>query len=345
MCRSPNYMLWLGEYTKNDRPKFHFCGHHEYKRIQDLVLEQKLPFIQVPCGKCLECRIQYARNWADRCTLEAKQYDHNYFVTLTYDDAHLPPKGSLVKQDLKDFIKRLRKKFNRDFKFKGKIRMFCCGEYGDQSLRPHYHLILFNLPLFDLSYSFYQEIDGKMVRYERPPSKNNDLMFSQVIYDLWRETDAKRIDALGLHKGMISVGKFSYDTAAYVSQYVTKKIDPDKDKKIFYKELGIEPEFLMVSNHPGIGAKFFQDHPLLHYDGKLVIPGNGEAHLAAVPRYYDKLFQKKYGEECFHPIQVERSTKKMLNFEKDKNLGINKDQQANLKDLVLKKIHHLKKFI
>ena len=133
MCTCPNYMIWTGQYTHQDKPKLTFIGHHQYDRMLSQLKD--VPFIQVPCGKCLECRIQHARAWADRCVVEAKQYDDNYFVTLTYDDAHLPAKNSLVPDDLQKFMKRLRKHFPNN-----KIRFFACGEYGDTSWRPHYHL-------------------------------------------------------------------------------------------------------------------------------------------------------------------------------------------------------------
>ena len=85
MCTSPNYMLFTGEVTENDRPRLKFIGKQDY----DKMLEMKLPFVQVPCGQCLECRIQSARTWADRCVLEAKNYKDNYFVTLTYEKSNL----------------------------------------------------------------------------------------------------------------------------------------------------------------------------------------------------------------------------------------------------------------
>ena len=47
-------------------------------------------FIQVPCGQCYGCRLQYSREWANRCMLEASEYSSNFFLTLTYDDEHLP---------------------------------------------------------------------------------------------------------------------------------------------------------------------------------------------------------------------------------------------------------------
>ena len=211
-------MVWLGEYTKNDRPKFEFIGHHQFDK---LIGNRDVPFIQVPCGKCLECRIQHARQWADRCVLESKKYKDNYFVTLTYDDEHLPERNSLNPDDVTKFLKRLRKKF------KGvKIRYIYCGEYGDTSFRPHYHFCFFNLPLKDLSYNFQLLENGRYVNYLRP-NNSGDLQYSRLIYDTWQ------------NKGMISVARFNYDTAAYVSQYVTKKCNPKI--KSLYKELNIVP--------------------------------------------------------------------------------------------------------
>lgn len=32
-------------------------------------------FVEIPCGKCVGCRLKYSRDWADRCVLEAKQHE------------------------------------------------------------------------------------------------------------------------------------------------------------------------------------------------------------------------------------------------------------------------------
>lgn len=94
----------------------------------------------VPCGRCIGCRIARTREWAIRCLHESSMYEKNCFLTLTYDDDHIPPSGSLVKKDLQDFLKRLR--FHLGDR---KIKYFGCGEYGDTTHRPHYHLILFGV--------------------------------------------------------------------------------------------------------------------------------------------------------------------------------------------------------
>ena len=51
---------------------------------------QECNAVLVPCGHCVGCRLDYSRVWAERCVHEASKYEHNYFLTLTYDDDHLP---------------------------------------------------------------------------------------------------------------------------------------------------------------------------------------------------------------------------------------------------------------
>lgn len=98
----------------------------------------------VPCGKCRACRISRSREWAVRIIHEASCHDGSIFTTLTYDDENLPGNGELVKKDLQDFLKRLR----RDLEPR-KVRYFGVGEYGDQYGRPHYHVLIFGLSIDD----------------------------------------------------------------------------------------------------------------------------------------------------------------------------------------------------
>lgn len=82
--------------------------------------------------------------------LESRCYDDNLFVTLTYSDDQLVYNSDylpvICKHDVQTFFKRLRKALEPT---KLRFRYFLCGEYGDQTERPHYHAILFGLsPLF-----------------------------------------------------------------------------------------------------------------------------------------------------------------------------------------------------
>lgn len=114
---------------------------------------------QVPCGKCKFCKIAKRREWKMRCLHELSYWRFSSFITLTYNNDNLPiPNlllgqnpdvkgyefGTLVKNDLQKFLKRLRKRLSsidRNFKY------FACGEYGGENFRPHYHLILFGVQL------------------------------------------------------------------------------------------------------------------------------------------------------------------------------------------------------
>lgn len=91
--------------------------------------------LRVRCGRCVGCRMASARSWSIRCAHEARLFDENAFLTLTYDDAYLPAKRGLQHEDVQKFLKRVRKIQD--------ARYFMCGEYGPSSLRPHYHMLLF----------------------------------------------------------------------------------------------------------------------------------------------------------------------------------------------------------
>ena len=56
--------------------------------------------VKIPCGKCLGCRLERARQWAIRCMHEASMYELNSFVTLTYNDKFLPANGSVSKREM-----------------------------------------------------------------------------------------------------------------------------------------------------------------------------------------------------------------------------------------------------
>ena len=96
--------------------------------------------LTLPCGQCQDCRLSKRREWAVRIVHEASLYEKNCFLTLTYDEDHLPKDGSLHKIHFQRFIRRWRKAW----KLKPReLRYFHCGEYGDENRRPHYHAIIF----------------------------------------------------------------------------------------------------------------------------------------------------------------------------------------------------------
>ena len=106
----------------------------------------------VPCGKCVACLKRRQFNWVFRLQQEQQVADSAAFLTLTYDEEHLPKteKGlaTLDKTHHQAFIKRLRKQVNSYYRKASRqpIRYYSCGEYGETNSRPHFHSIMFNLP-------------------------------------------------------------------------------------------------------------------------------------------------------------------------------------------------------
>lgn len=99
----------------------------------------------VPCGKCPACLANNRQEWTFRLNSEYLACSYGLFVTLTYDDEHLPLDG-VSKRDVQLFLKRLRKQIgNRSFRY------FITAEYGDRTFRPHYHGLLFFSIGFDVS--------------------------------------------------------------------------------------------------------------------------------------------------------------------------------------------------
>ena len=146
---------------------------------------------QIPCGKCIGCKLSKSQDWATRVMLEAKEYgDRNAFLTLTYDDGHLPKDGKVTKREMQLFIKKLRKAYGNG------LRICYCGEYGSITKRPHYHMLILNINI------------------QNQKRWNKVLTTSQDIDKIWG-------------KGNVLIGKVTFQSAAYVARYQVKSVGFD----------------------------------------------------------------------------------------------------------------------
>lgn len=188
----------------------------------------------VPCGKCLGCRIDYSREWANRMCIELDDNPRAVFLTLTYNDAHLPRSDSgrptLCKRDLQLFWKRLRKSFPGVT-----IRYYVAGEYGPKTLRPHYHAIVYGISLADFPDLYCLG--------------HNELR--QPYYS------SRRMESIW-GNGYILMSDVSYKTCAYVARYVLKK-HYGSDKTRLCDSI---QEFSLCSRRPGIGLLHAVDYVL-----------------------------------------------------------------------------------
>lgn len=250
---------------------------------------------QIKCGVCEGCRMDVAREWANRLLLERESYDDNsvYFVTLTYDDAHVPksyyadpdtgeaqPANTLSPRDVQLFMKRLRKRHVAP------LRFFLCGEYGPQTFRPHYHAIIFGLQLNDLVPYGMNDL-GQMTyqsnfltscwSIRKAPPRHGSVTLLSSDPDYFCEP-----------LGRVVVAPATWNTFAYVARYATKKLYGPAAK--FYQDFNLTPPFLRMSNKPGIGRRFFDEHPDL-YDFEWIsvsTPTGGKKFRP--PHYFDRLY-------------------------------------------------------
>lgn len=239
-----------------------------------------LSTLALPCGKCVNCRLEFSRGWAVRCLHESKMHSANMFITLTYNNDSLPKNSSLEPLELQKFLKRLYIYFSR--KFGCKMRYYACGEYGDQTKRPHYHAIVFGCNMPDLK--FYSE------------DENGILYTSATLDAIWG-------------KGECKIGEVNYKTCAYVARYVVKKVDGAKKDAGHYLTVDMdgvlserEPEFSRMSRRPGIGYPYYEKfgHELRTHDN-LIIDGRPAPSI----RYYD-LISERVDLKRYYAIKLAR---------------------------------------
>lgn len=248
------------------------CGGLSFTERGDIVRDLK-----VPCGQCMGCRIDRARDWSLRITHESKLHSANWFATITYDQDNLPNPPSLNYSDFQLWAKRVRRKL-------GPFRFFMCGEYGEQTRRPHFHAILFGLDIKDKK---------RWGGTDKMPTFTSDALTS----------------AWG--KGMIVLGSVTPQSANYVARYNLKKVNGDLAESHYRwadPETGevhqLTPEFCQMSRKPGIGAEWYDRyHADFHTHDYAVSDG---AKLP-VPRYYDKLAKAKGYE--LDVIKMDRETR------------------------------------
>lgn len=242
-------------------PCYHPITAWRSKRLNEngkrpLVFNRKNGFedmqLDIPCGRCIGCKLERSRQWATRCMHEASNHAENAFLTLTYDDDHLPKDLSLDITHFQKFMKRYRKTLGDQ-----KIRFFHCGEYGDQTGRPHYHALIFGHRFKDLT---------------KIRTGDNPIYKSEELEKLWPF-------------GMSSIGDVTFESAAYVARYCTKKITGDKAEEHYQ---GRKPEYCSMSQ--GIGKKWIEKYMKDVFPRDYVVV---REHEAKPPRYYSEQLKKR----------------------------------------------------
>lgn len=219
--------------------------------------------VTVACGQCIGCRLERSRQWAIRCVHELQMHERASFITLTYTDANIPSGNTLHHPHFQRFLKRLRKKL-----YPHKIRYFMCGEYGSKYERPHYHACLYGWDFPD-----------------------KELWQTRKGVQLYRSASLEKLWPFGYS----TVGNVTFQSAAYVARYITKKITGPL-AQAHYERLDettgelfcIKPEYTTSSRQPAIGGAWYEKFSTDVYPSDFVVL-NGKK--MKPPRYYNGLYE------------------------------------------------------
>lgn len=196
---------------------------------------------------------------------EAQTHECNSFLTLTFADEHLPWDYSVSVRDVQLFMKRLRKSIAP-----AKVRFLACGEYGDEGLRPHYHIIIFG-----------HDFSEDRIYWRNSPAG----------YPLYRSARLEKIWPFGHSE----IGSVTRESASYVARYVLKKVT-GKAASEHYQRINpitgelvtVSPEFIVMSTGGkngagGIGLEWFKQYEADAFPSDYVIIDGTKQ---PIPRYY-----------------------------------------------------------
>lgn len=145
---------------------------------------------------CQACLVNRQLQWKFRLSKEVNYSDITFWLTLQYDDEHLPRSNGVPcvdKNDCQNFFRKLRKYIDIH-ELKLSFKYFLVSEYGPTTNRPHYHcLMLFRA---DPCVTFNQKLKYRQMLYN-------------VIYERWYHG---HVEEKPFHNGVIR----------YLTKYVFK---------------------------------------------------------------------------------------------------------------------------
>ena len=218
--------------------------------------------LTLSCGHCVHCKMKKTREWALRSMHEAQMHDRSCMLTLTYNEASLPPFGELRHSHFQSFMKRYRKAVWK--KYRVRVKFFMCGEYGSNDQRPHYHALVFGF-------------DHPEKYHWRRTKKGHAQYRDELLDKAW-------------DYGHAEIGTCTWASAQYIAGYIWKKQKADDKSYLREDDKGnqkiVKQEYIKASN--GIGKSWYHSFKRDCVKGYVTMEGRK----FPVPRYYRKLMEK-----------------------------------------------------
>lgn len=309
--------------------KYHDCNYQTMKNLNDLKMSARYKSVKlIPCGKCIGCRLDYARDKAIQLSLEKLNpiYEKNevWFLTLTYSDENLKTHTtvnietgeifegiSIEEKDMQNFWKRVRKKYPDK-----KIQYLNCMEYGNQTYRPHAHAIAFGMPL--------DETKFKRV--------GNNTQGDAI----WQSDE---LDALwGL--GGCTIGEVTFKSISYVARYTLKKTKKQLDDW-FYESQGKKKEWISMSQ--SIGRWYYEKYKHEIYKTDTVPIKDNNGNVCRPPKSFDHLYAKEYPNEWKKVQERREKQANVAKWQQEQQTDISGYEYLKIKDMSQNQFKDLRK--
>jgi hypothetical protein len=317
-------------------------------------------YIKVPCGKCPSCLKARQGAWISRIYYELKDTINAIFLTLTYRQDTVPRVTdyetgeelmSLCKRHVQLALKKFRMKLKR-LGYYIKFKYFLCGEYGNKTKRPHYHIIFMGLPQH-LIYMFCSQWQKD---YGRVDSRRIDLAHPKSLYNT-----AKYVTKYSM-KGIYEHSEFrvrkvlnpKYEPFVDESKYITIKPVVELAYRTMSKGIGLSyltPEIInyhlatdMEFNDSKSQAKEVWKRKKINY-----VTDEGKTFSTPLPRYYQEKIWGKSNLLKDSLFCAFLDFRKQLRAEKLQQLGVSESdseaiyllgQQEDKQQQILEKYNH-----
>lgn len=214
----------------------------------------------IPCGKCISCRLDYARSWAVRAINEASTHEKNIFLTLTFSDENIG-NNTLDYSHFQKFIRSLRD-YQRDNNLQTEIGYLTIGEYGTKTKRMHWHSCLFNYEPEDKEFLYTSDSGHKVYT-------------SKILQEIWGY-------------GKIEFGSVTTDSASYCARYSLKKLTHSQEFNEKFKPI------FRTSKKYAIGKNWLEKNykDVIKINSVLILQEDGKVIKFSIPRYYKKWLLK-----------------------------------------------------